>query len=351
MKTAAAVGGVFTAGILALLLLLVGIGGANTAIHTSQPQPAGSIDTGAGGALKTDGIPAADVAWVKKAASICPKITAPIVAGLIKVESSWQAHASSGVAFGIAQWTPASWLDWGVDGDGDGHKNLYDPADAIMATGHRLCHDSAQISAAAGLNGDPVDLALAAYHDGMGAVTAAGGMPASSLTRWYVATIKKNAATLYTAAASAITGTAGPLPAGVVGTVIAAARAQLGKPYVFGSTGPNSWDCSSLVRHAWRAAGVQLPRVTFQQVVSPLLVRVPLDQARAGDIVFFQIGGRTSSWNGQIGSAGPWDHVALVSDSNGNMIEAPHTGVDVRYESYRSSYYQARPTIIMRVKR
>ncbi|TXL84565.1 peptidoglycan endopeptidase [Streptomyces sp. IB2014 016-6] len=48
--------------------------------------------------------------------------------------------------------------------------------------------------------------------------------------------------------------------------VVAFARAQLGKPYVWGGTGPRGYDCSGLVMRAWEKAGVQLPRTTWGQV-------------------------------------------------------------------------------------
>ncbi|MGW3402655.1 NlpC/P60 family protein, partial [Streptomyces zhihengii] len=48
--------------------------------------------------------------------------------------------------------------------------------------------------------------------------------------------------------------------------VLAFARAQIGKPYVWGATGPSSYDCSGLTQAAWKAAGVDLPRTTWDQV-------------------------------------------------------------------------------------
>src|SRR5688572_22960180 len=47
--------------------------------------------------------------------------------------------------------------------------------------------------------------------------------------------------------------------------VLAAARAELGKPYKWAATGPNRWDCSALTQHAWAAAGVKIPRVSRWQ--------------------------------------------------------------------------------------
>jgi cell wall-associated NlpC family hydrolase len=67
--------------------------------------------------------------------------------------------------------------------------------------------------------------------------------------------------------------------------VLAAAYAQLGKPYRWGAVGPNRWDCSGLTRHAWRAAGVEIPRVSRWQYRD--LPHVSPKDARPGDLVFF----------------------------------------------------------------
>ena len=57
----------------------------------------------------------------------------------------------------------------------------------------------------------------------------------------------------------------GPLPAGTAGKILAWAEAQLGKPYVYGATGPDAYDCSGLVMMAYRAAGITIPRTSQAQ--------------------------------------------------------------------------------------
>ncbi|MEU9344814.1 NlpC/P60 family protein [Streptomyces sp. NPDC048278] len=96
---------------------------------------------------------------------------------------------------------------------------------------------------------------------------------------------------------------------------IAFARAQIGKPYVWGATGPGSYDCSGLSQAAWKAAGVSLPRTTYDQVNAG--TTVPLADARPGDLVFF------------------YDDVSHVGIyiGNGMMIHAPKPGAYVREES------------------
>ncbi|MFD5815347.1 NlpC/P60 family protein [Streptomyces sp. NPDC127038] len=96
---------------------------------------------------------------------------------------------------------------------------------------------------------------------------------------------------------------------------LAFARAQIGKPYVWGATGPDSYDCSGLTQAAWKAAGVSLPRVTYDQVNTG--TTVPLADARPGDLVFFY---------------DDISHVGLYI-GNGMMIHAPKPGAYVREES------------------
>ncbi|WP_330338254.1 C40 family peptidase [Streptomyces sp. NBC_00557] len=96
---------------------------------------------------------------------------------------------------------------------------------------------------------------------------------------------------------------------------LAFARAQLGKPYVWGATGPDSYDCSGLTQAAWKAAGVTLPRTTYDQVGAG--TTVSLADARPGDLIFF------------------YDDISHVGVyiGNGMMIHAPKPGAYVREES------------------
>jgi cell wall-associated NlpC family hydrolase len=93
---------------------------------------------------------------------------------------------------------------------------------------------------------------------------------------------------------------------------IAFARAQLGKPYVYGATGPNSYDCSGLTQAAWGSAGVSIPRTTSTQINTG--TRVSASELQPGDLVFFY-----SSVS----------HVGLYI-GGGMMIHAPHTGTVVK---------------------
>ena len=105
---------------------------------------------------------------------------------------------------------------------------------------------------------------------------------------------------------------------------LAFARAQIGKPYVWGAVGPGSYDCSGLTQAAWKAAGVTLPRTTYDQVDAG--TTVPVSQAQPGDLVFF------------------YDDVTHVGVyiGNGMMIHAPKPGTYVREESI---YYDGESAI------
>ncbi|MGI5481154.1 NlpC/P60 family protein [Streptomyces lavendofoliae] len=112
----------------------------------------------------------------------------------------------------------------------------------------------------------------------------------------------------------------GPLPGGTaVGApnpraaqAVAYAYGALGKPYVWGATGPSAFDCSGLTQAAWRSAGVSLPRTTYTQIDTGR--RVSPSELAPGDLVFFYPG---------------VSHVGLYV-GGGRMIHAPRPGAPVR---------------------
>ncbi|HEX6444429.1 MAG TPA: NlpC/P60 family protein [Streptosporangiales bacterium] len=106
-----------------------------------------------------------------------------------------------------------------------------------------------------------------------------------------------------------------------VNGVIRFARAQLGKWYLWAADGPDRYDCSGLTMRAWQQAGVSLPHWSVGQWYATR--RVSLGNLRRGDLVFYA--NNTSNPNSI-------HHVALYI-GGGRMIEAPHTGAQVRISS------------------
>jgi cell wall-associated NlpC family hydrolase len=112
-----------------------------------------------------------------------------------------------------------------------------------------------------------------------------------------------------------------PAPGGPAAVAVAYALAQLGKPYVLGATGPAAFDCSGLVQAAWRAAGVSLPRTTYDQVSAGQAVPVGDPGAfRPGDLLFIM---------GADPLGGLPGHVGMVV-TPGEVVDAPYTGATVR---------------------
>jgi cell wall-associated NlpC family hydrolase len=90
------------------------------------------------------------------------------------------------------------------------------------------------------------------------------------------------------------------------------ALAQVGKPYVWGGAGPNSYDCSGLVQFAYAAAGVSLPHSSSMQ--STLGTPVSIADLQPGDLVFFY---------------SPVSHVGMYI-GNGQMVHASTSGQPVK---------------------
>ena len=105
---------------------------------------------------------------------------------------------------------------------------------------------------------------------------------------------------------------------GSVAPVIAFALAQLGKPYVWGATGPDSYDCSGLTQASYAADGISIGRTTFEQAADGVAVDWESQPLQAGDLVFMADG------DGQ-----PLGHVGMAIDAT-HWISAPYTGTVVQ---------------------
>ncbi|MFF9849709.1 C40 family peptidase [Streptomyces litmocidini] len=101
-------------------------------------------------------------------------------------------------------------------------------------------------------------------------------------------------------------------PTGSAAAIVAFAKAQIGDAYVSGGTGPNSWDCSGLVQAAYRAAGIDLPRISYEQ--SSMGTSVSLSDLQPGDILYW--GSRSGSYHVAI-YVGGGQYVGAQNPSSG----------------------------------
>ncbi|MGZ3119475.1 M23 family metallopeptidase [Streptomyces sp. H62] len=181
--------------VLLTLLLLPGlvtvIGVAAFLALTGGPPSSGAEDPDADQAAEV-GIDPSYVPWLRQAAAACTLLTPSLLAAQIDQLSGWSDGTDdlSGQK-GIAAFTDTEWRTWGRDDDGSGKASPRDPADAIMALGRRDCSLAAEVTAlrtAGEVNGDLVDLTLAAYATGPDAVSETGRVPPTART--YLAEVR-----------------------------------------------------------------------------------------------------------------------------------------------------------------
>jgi hypothetical protein len=178
MRTLSAVLGVLLAGVLALAGVVL----------DDEPRP--EEVSGGSGELNLEAVPEEFRAALLEAAGRCPGVSGPLLAAQIEVESGWNpAAVSSAGAQGIAQFMPGTWATWGKDYSGDGVADPFDATDAIGSQADYMCHlrDLVDAGLASGaMSGDAVQLTLASYNAGPGAVAKHGGIPPYAETRRYV---------------------------------------------------------------------------------------------------------------------------------------------------------------------
>lgn len=127
----------------------------------------------------------------------------------------------------------------------------------------------------------------------------------------------------------------GPPPPPGADRLVQVALAQVGKPYVWGSKGPNTFDCSGLCTWSYAQIGIGIPNGSRTQFAT--MRPVTASELRPGDLIFFSIAGTNRI-----------DHVGLLADVNADgawdLIHAasPALGVRVDYNVFGSAYYQAR---------
>lgn len=286
-----------------------------------------------GGGLADGSVPEKYRAAVIAAGSMCPEITPPLIAGQLEQESGWQEGVTSagdgvnsGGAQGMAQFMPGTWATMGVDSgldrsgrpQGPNAPDPFNPFDAIAAQGKYMCYIVDQLKphvASGKVKGDIVDLALAGYNAGEGAVIEYGGIPPFGQTQAYVPGIRARMAK-YEANIGSSPEVSGGGPAITVAgspfarAMIEAASRQQGLPYVWGGGGADGptagqgsgqlgFDCSGLVLYAVAQASGQrtiLPRTTWGQVETG--TAVSKENIQPGDAVYSNGTGHVAIWLG-----------------------------------------------------
>jgi cell wall-associated NlpC family hydrolase len=192
------------------------------------------------------------------------------------------------------QFEPATFAayDEPVPPGGANPPSPYDAVDAFYAAARDLCANGAA-------NGANLSAAVFAYNH----------------SDTYVSEVLDLASSYgQTQAQTVAAGTAG-------GIAVDWALAQVGTPYIWGGETPGvGFDCSGLVQAAYRVAGVTFPR-TAQEQFDATAKLGPNDPLQPGDLLFFG------------GAATDITHVGIFV-GDGQMVDAPHTGADVRVESY-----------------
>ncbi|UXY32645.1 C40 family peptidase [Streptomyces sp. HUAS TT20] len=279
---------------------------------------AGNLVGGVGGGsvgLAKGAVPAAYQALVQKWGNLCPALNPALLAAQLYQESGFNPNAKSPAqAQGIAQFIPGTWATHGVDGDGDGDRDVWDPNDAIPSAASYDCELAKYVK---DVPGDTSANMLAAYNAGAYAVIKYGGVPPYKETQGYVKTIT----TLQESFAAPV---ARVDPSKQAAAAIYYAQKKLGTPYLWGGDGTadqgGRFDCSGLTKAAYESVGVTLPRVANDQYnAGPHPSR---DQLLPGDLVFF--------------SDDPTDSRAIrhvgIYVGGGYMIDAPRPGAVIRFD-------------------
>jgi len=236
LKVAGALGLLFFA---PLLFVVAALGG----------QPSGAQSSAAAAAIAE--IPPEQLAVMEQVGATTG-LPWQVLAAIAKLGSDFGANMGTGPAgtMGYCQLTPAAWAQYGVDGNGDGSADPADFHDCLPATAALLL-----------ANGAPADLrqALLSYNSSPAFVDQVLG----------------------------VAGTYGYLdPAGIPAQAVALARSRIGLPYIWGATGPGSFDCSGLTQWVYAQLGASLPRTAQAQYDS--LAPVAMNALQPGDLVFYE---------------------------------------------------------------
>ncbi|MGI5397845.1 NlpC/P60 family protein [Streptomyces sp. CA-251251] len=300
----------------------IGVGATAAVVVAALVQSAG--DNPVSTAL-TMAVPAEYQQLIEKAGTTCPEVSPNLLAALLAQESGFNPKARSPVgAQGIAQFMPSTWETHGIDGNGDGKRDVLDPEDAIPSSAKYLCTIAQDVK---DVPGNKQNNMLAAYNAGSGAVQKYGGVPPYKETQNYVRSINALANQNKGGGKTATTQQAA--------TAIDAAKQMLGTPYSWGGgdvNGPSTgtccspsgrsgkstvgFDCSGLTLYAYAKAGITLPRTAAAQYAAS--EHINWGQVKPGDLMFY-------------GSSAATIHHVGIYVGNGWMIDAPRPGTQVRY--------------------
>jgi peptidoglycan DL-endopeptidase CwlO len=333
-----AAGSIGVGGALALLLCLLSVpmivvGGtsmlfAGGASGNCVPGTAQSVAQPGVSTEAANSIPADYLMWYRK---VGQQYGVPwmVLAGIGKVESDHGRTKLPGVHSGANAFGAAGPMQIGIGGaagnqwagvatneDGKPTVSVYDPADAIAGAAKYLIAHGVQ---------NDVSGAIFAYNHLDSYVQAVLSWASTYASGGYtVSAISPAGSGSGSSASCTGTGVLDSLvtPNAAVTTAINFADQQLGKPYLWGGTGPDAFDCSGLVMMAYRAAGIDIPRTSQDQWKwGP---RISASQVEPGDLVFFA---------GTDGTPTAPGHVGLVIGKN-KMIEAYATGFPIRISTF-----------------
>jgi cell wall-associated NlpC family hydrolase len=287
------------------LVLLVALLGAGAAAGIASLLGGG--DT-APSTTATSAIPPVMLGLYQQAATTCPGLPWTVLAAIGTVESDNGTSTLPGVrsganaagAMGPMQMLGPTFAayDQPVPAGGANPPSPYDPVDAVYAAARMLCANGAA-------NGADIPGSVYAYNH----------------ASWYVDEVLSLAQSYGQSQAQTVAaGTAG-------GIALDWALAQVGTPYIWGGETPGvGFDCSGLTQAAYRVAGIQLPRTAQEQYdTGPQLP--PGAPLQPGDLVFFGQGATDVT------------HVGIyvgVQDGQSVMVDAPHSGAEVRVEPFPS---------------
>lgn len=291
----------------------------------SLSTPVAPPSAGSGSAPSTEArqdIPAEMLVLYQVAAGDCPGLDWSVLAAIGKIETDHARSPLPGVSQGensSGAGGPMQFLAPTFDSvitrhplpaGGATPPSRYNPSDAIHAASYYLCD-----------SGAPGDLRAAIW--------------AYNHADWYVNQVLDQAARYRATDTSGSNCQSASPPNPTAAQVISFACAQLGLPYVWGGNGPDvngGWDCSGLTQAAYRAAGITIPRTTYDQVHTGATVSE--NQLAPGDLVFY-------------GTAADVHHVGIYLGGD-QMVHAPTFDEPVQVSPYRWSgddYYTAtRPT-------